>query len=173
MAGHGQVRLSLSINEIDTRNGRASSLQSIEWNKWKSSSSHKMQILKLSRKLSILCGVCSSSPVENGFRAKFGQTLNVAFVLINFIMLQSSNISNALHQLKMGNIVELFFACLQATGNISALLSYISIVYQRQNTRKVFNRLQTIVDERKFRVSNLISFSRQSIQFPIFLDRRT
>lgn len=101
-----------------------------------------MEILALSRRISILLGVCSPTD-ESDFKAELCQILTILFIIINIVIMESSFIMNALYQLEVGNIVELLNAVLLTAGTTTALSSYISIVYQRKNTRRLFNTLQT------------------------------
>lgn len=55
-----------------------------------------------------------------------------------------------MYLLEKGEVVELLFVCLQLIGGVSTVLSYISVVYQKDNVRKIFNELQGIFDECKF-----------------------
>lgn len=116
-----------------------------------------MRILALNRRICVLYGFCSPTE-ESDFRAKFRQLFTIAFILINLLIMKWASAMFALHQLKMGNIVELLGAIHQLAATTTALFSFLSIVCQRQNTRRLLNGLQTIFDQCKFRKKNCFHF---------------
>lgn len=110
-----------------------------------------MEILALSRRICVLCGFCS--PEESDLREELCQLLNIMFILFNLVIMEIAFAMHALLALKLNNMVDLLFDFLQLTANMSLLLSYISIVYQRRNMKRFFNRLQTIFDQCKFQAN--------------------
>lgn len=110
---------------------------------------NKMKVLPFSSQICVMCGVCSAA--ENDFRSKYRQTLSFVFIWFNLLATGIAFALNTLYQLKMGNIFEILFSVLQLTPTVSLMLSYISIAYRRQNTRRFFNSLQTIFDQCKLR----------------------
>lgn len=69
------------------------------------------------------------------------------FIIINFV-----------YQLEVGNIVELLNAGLLTAGTATAFSSYISIDYQRKNTRILFHTLQATFGKTNFLFSSFIRF---------------
>lgn len=131
-----------------------------------------MQILAFSRRISVLCGVCSPAN-ESGFRVRFGQNLIISFIVTNLTLAFSSYTMYALHELDKGEIAEFLFGSLQVAAVSSTLLSYISIAYQRQNMRKVLDGLQMIFDQCKFH-KNSFQFSFYLLKwFQFLIDKHT
>lgn len=112
-----------------------------------------MQILSLSRRIYVLCGLCSPSE-ESSVWCTLYQIFIILFILTNLVLAELSNILLALYHLKMGNIVGVLFACLQGAGVLSAFLGFIWIASQRHNMRNFFNELQNIFVQCKFRKEN-------------------
>lgn len=128
----------------------------------------EMKILALSRRISVLCGVCSPSE-KNDFRASFGQILIILLLSFNLLVMEVPMILYALYQLKMGNIFELLFAVAQVTGSVATRLSYTTIVHQRRHLRDFFNGLQSTFDQCNFSSMNKNNYAlfRQCNQFTI------
>lgn len=100
----------------------------------------------------MLCGVCAPAE-QSDLSAKFCQVLNIVFIMINLSMTESSFIMYGLHQLEMGNIAEFLYAIVQVTSSMATHLSYVSMAFQRTHMRNVFNGLQKIFDQCKFKRS--------------------
>lgn len=109
-----------------------------------------MQILAVTRRIAVLCGICSPSD-GSGFREKFVQMSIIAFFLVNRVLLEWSNVMYALYQLETDNIVAALSGCQQLAGGMTTLFSYVTVVYQRQSTRYIFDGLQTVFDRCEFK----------------------
>lgn len=108
-----------------------------------------MKIFTLNRQISVLCGICSPSD-EGGDGAQFRQLLMIVFFVVNLILVEISDVMYALYNLEQANIAEFLFGCLQASSVFSVLLTYISMVYQRQYMRNLFDELQSLFDQCKY-----------------------
>lgn len=85
-------------------------------------------------------------------------------------MLESSNISFALHQLKENNIMELLRSFMQVFGVVPMYLSYISLALHRHRIHQLLVELQNIFDKCEWKrfVFEIINFL-----FRFFIDRHT
>lgn len=83
----------------------------------------------------------------------------IVFFLLNQMSADVCYIMYALYQLGKNDIVEFLYGCLLSVGFLSSLLSYISIAYQRQTMRSVFDELQSIYDKCKFRQNKMKIFA--------------
>lgn len=107
-----------------------------------------MKILGFSRRMAVLLGVCS--PEENDSLAKTRQRRNIVLILINLVPVEFALITYAVHEMKVGNILEFLNGVVHVAATTTTLLSYTSILYQRQNTRQIFDELQSIFDKCNF-----------------------
>lgn len=107
-----------------------------------------MKILALNSSLAVLSGICSP-PDECDFRAKLYYKIIPFFIVMSFVLMESSNILYTRYQMGLGGAAdfgELFLGYLQVLGIISPFLAYLSILYQQKNIRKIFTGLQSIFD---------------------------
>lgn len=122
-----------------------------------------MELLPFSRRFCNLCGVCAP-PEGSDFAAKLRQMITVVFIFVSTQVMELGFIMYALYQLEMGNIFNLLFAVLHVAASNAARLSYITVIPQSKNLRDLFNGMQTILNQCKFRKES------KFLQSTIYLD---
>lgn len=107
-----------------------------------------MELLALSRRISILFGICS--PSESNFWKEFRQIAIIAFVSLNLAMLDLAGVWYSFDSFEKSDITEFLFGCLHVAAVTSTLLSYISLAYNKRKMQSVFDRLQSAFNKREF-----------------------
>lgn len=105
-----------------------------------------MQILRVSRKIATLYGICSISN-EWDVRTKYFQAFVNVFVTVCLGLLLWFSIDEMQYQLKNGEITSCLFAVLHAVPLTSTMGSYFSVAFQMGKIRKIFNGMQKIFDQ--------------------------
>lgn len=108
--------------------------------------SSNMQLLQLTRKIAVFCGICSTSKADD-IRPTFGQTVHIVICAMNLFLLGSFSAYYAGFQLSNGEITEFLFGILSATPCYIQLGSFLTIVYRQKDVRIIFHKLQEKFDQ--------------------------
>lgn len=84
---------------------------------------------------------------QSAFSARFGQTLGFSLVLLNLTVFDVTSLIFMWHRIEMGDVENSLYTFLQADAATGALLSALSIFFQRKNVRTVFSQIQVEVDK--------------------------
>lgn len=92
-------------------------------------------------------GLCSvAKKEENSFSARFGQFCGYLILLFNLFTLDLSSGIYMWEQIKINDLENILYALIQSGATTCGILSVISIAMHKKKVRKMFDRIQYVVD---------------------------
>lgn len=107
-----------------------------------------MQLLQLTRRITVFCGICSTSKADDS-SPQFGQTVRIVICAMNIFLLGSFSAYYAGFQPSNGEITEFLFGILSAVPCCIQLGSFLTLVHHQKDVRAIFQELQEKFDQCK------------------------
>lgn len=115
----------------------------------KTTRSFPMQVLRLTRKILVIIGLCELSGNEWLIRTKFRQRLCFSTILTVIIAMEVSSILYVWHHIRIGDIENSLYAAFQVAAAFCIIGSLITIFFQKKKVRAILDGFQVVANNCK------------------------
>lgn len=108
--------------------------------------SGNMEVLRLTRQILVIIGLCELSGNEWLIRTKCHQRISFSIILTIIIAMEVSSILYAWDHLRIGDLENSLYAAFQVAAAFCIIGSLITISYQKKKVRKILHGFQLVAD---------------------------